>query len=111
MHGLVDGLADVGALWQIQQGSEASLVGEVQDALCLVVSLADLPASAGLLGHVLFSLGKLVIGVPEEDQAKNRDGILGRLQFGVGPKFICGVPKTFFKISVICWHGSQALNC
>jgi hypothetical protein len=60
----------------------------------LVVRLSDLPASAGLLRHLLFSLGKLVISVAEEDQPENRDRILRRLQLGVGSQFVGGVPQT-----------------
>ena len=106
-HGRVDGLADIGALWEIEQSCEPSFFGEVQDALSLIVGLPDLAATGGLLRHLLFSLGKLVIGVAEEDQPENRDRILGRLQLGVRPEFVGGVPETFLKIRVVCWHGSQ----
>ena len=86
---------------------EPGLLGEVEDALCLVVGLADLAATAALLSQLLLGLGELVVGVPEEDEPQNRDRILGRLQLGVRPEFVGGVPQTFFKISMICWHGGQ----
>ena len=59
---------------------------------------------AGTLRHFLLGLGKLVIGVTEKDQPQNWDGILGRLQLGVGSEFIRSVPEAFFKVSVICGH-------
>ena len=49
LHGLVDGLADVGAFGQVQQVGEPGLFGEVEDALSLIVGLADLAATAALL--------------------------------------------------------------
>jgi hypothetical protein len=106
LHGLVDGLADVRAFRQIQQRSESRLFGDVEDTLRLVVRLADLAATAGLLRHLLLGLGELVVGVAEEDEAQNRDRILRRLKLGVRPKFVGSFPKALFKISVICWHGS-----
>jgi hypothetical protein len=54
-HCLVDGLADVAAIRQIQQVPEPSLLGNVQDTLCLIVRLADPPAAARLL--VAISIG------------------------------------------------------
>ena len=62
----------------------------------------DLAPSAALLRHLFLGLSKLVIGVAEEDQAKNRDGIFRRL--GVGTKFVRSVPQTFLQIRVIRRH-------
>ena len=64
----------------------------------------DLAPSAALLRHLFLGLSKLVIGVAEEDQPENRDGIFGRLQLGVGTKFVRSVPQTFLQIRVIRRH-------
>ena len=44
-HRVVDGLAEVVALLQLQEVREPGLLGQVEDALGLVVGLADLPAA------------------------------------------------------------------
>ena len=75
---------------------------QVQDALRLIVGLADGAASGSLAGELRFGLGELVVGVAQEDQAEHRDGILRRLQFGVGPEFVGGSPQAFFEFGV-CW--------
>jgi len=78
----------------------------------LVVGLTDLPASAGFLGHPLLGLSKLVIGVPEEDQPEDWDGIFRRLQLGVGSQFVGCVPQPLLKVRVIRWHDFEIdLDC
>lgn len=51
-----------------------------------------------------------MIGIAEEDQSQNGDRILGRLELGVGTKFVGGIPEAFFEISVThpeVWAGRQ----
>jgi hypothetical protein len=47
-----------------------------------------------LLSQLLLGQGELVVGIPEEDEPQNGDGILRRLQLRVRPEVVCGVPKT-----------------
>ena len=54
------------AFRQIQRIPEPSRFGEVENALCLVFGLADLPTSAALLGYIGLGPGKLVIGGDRE---------------------------------------------
>jgi hypothetical protein len=61
------------AFRQIQRRPEPSRFGEVENALCLVFGLANLPASATLRRHLCLGLGKPVIGKASEQPA--RDGI------------------------------------
>ena len=105
LHRLVDGLADVGAFRQIQQGGEPGCFRQVKNALRLIVRLANRSPSGALAGELAFGLGELVIGVAQEDQAENRDGVLGRLQFGVRPEFIGGSPQALFEFGSVGWHG------
>jgi hypothetical protein len=58
-----------------------------------------------LTGELGLGLREFVVGVSQEDEAKDRDGILGRLQLGVGPEFIGGCPQAFFKFGMVRWHG------
>lgn len=92
-------------IWQV---AEPGLLGEIQNALCLVIRFADLSASAGLR-HFLLGLSELVVCVAKEDQPENRDGILRRFQFGVRPQFVGGIPEAFFKISMIRRHVGQVI--
>ena len=93
LHGVVDGLADVGAFGEVEEVGETGARGDVEDALGLVVGLADAAASGGLGGQGLLGLGELVAGVAEEDEAEDGDGVLGGLQLGVGPELVGGVPE------------------
>src|SRR6266536_2026425 len=74
-HRIVDGLADVRTFRQLQQLREPGRFRQVQDALRVIVGLANASASSAPAGELGFSLCKLVVGVAKEDQAENRDGI------------------------------------
>jgi len=63
---LVDAVPISVAFRQIQRIPEPSRFGEVENALCLVFGLADLPTSAALLGYIGLGPGKLVIGGDRE---------------------------------------------
>ena len=77
-HGLVQGLADVGVLGQVQQRLEPGLLGQVQRAYGLVIVGPDRTSSrAG--AHGLGSLGEPIVGIPQEDEPQHRRGVLRRL--------------------------------
>ena len=69
------------------------LLGEVEDALGLVVGLADLAAAGALARQLGLGLGEPAVGELEEDQPQDRDGVLGRLEVGVGPQLVRRLPQ------------------
>lgn len=83
---------------------ESGGLGDEEDALGLIVGLADFPASGALLGQLLLGLGELVVGIPKKDETKNRDGILRRLEFRVRPEVVGGFPETLFEFGMIICH-------
>jgi len=103
-NGLVDGLADIRALRQVQQVREPGAVGDVKDALRLIISLANLAATGALLTEPPLCLRELLVGIPQEDEPQNRDRILGRFEFGIRPEVVCSVPKTLFQFRVVIGH-------
>lgn len=56
---------------------ESGGLGDEEDALGLIVGLTDLAASGDLLSQLLLGQGELVVGIPEEDEPQNGDGVLG----------------------------------
>jgi hypothetical protein len=50
-------------------------------------------------------LREFVIGVSQEDETEDRDGIFGGFQLRVGPEFISGSPQASFKFGMVRWHG------
>ncbi len=44
------------------------------------------------------------ISKAKEDQPEHGNGVLGRLQFGVGPEFVSGSPEALFQFGVVGWH-------
>ena len=47
---------------------------------------------------------ELVVGVAQEDQPQHRDGVLRRLQLGVGPQLVGRVPQALLDVGVIAGH-------
>ena len=95
-HRIVDGLADVGAFRQLKQIREPGALGQVENTASLIVSFANRAASASLACELCLSCCKLVVGVSEEDQAEDGNGVFRRFQFGVGPEFVGGSPQALF---------------
>ena len=91
-HGLVQGLADVGILGQVEQRLEPGLLGQVQRAYSLVVVGPDRTSSRAR-AHGLGGLGEPLVGIPQEDEPQHGRGVLRRLQPRVGPKLVCRLPK------------------
>jgi hypothetical protein len=75
LHGVVDGFADVGAFGKLLEVTEAGGFGEVEDALGLIVGFADGAAAGGLGGEAGFGEVEFVVGVAEEDEAEDGDGV------------------------------------
>jgi hypothetical protein len=105
LHRIVDGFADVGTLRQLQQVREPCGFRQVQDSTGLIIRLPNRSPPTALTGELGLGLSELVIGVSQEDEAKDRDGIFGGFQLRVGPKFISGAPQAFFKFGMVRWHG------
>ena len=59
-----------------------------------------------------FPLGQreLMVGVAQEDQAQDGDGILGGFELGVGAQLIGGVPKAFFDFGDVGGHAASWLR-
>ena len=45
-----------------------------------------------------------MIRLAKEDQAKHGNGVLGRLQFGVGAEFVSRPPEALFQFGGVGWH-------
>jgi hypothetical protein len=105
LHGVVDGLADVGAFGQVEERGEAGFVGEIENALGLVVGFGDGAAAGFLGGQPGFGLGESEIGVAEEDQAEDGDGVFGGFELRVGAEFVGGAPEGLFEVGVVSGHG------
>jgi len=90
----------------MEEVGETGARGDEEDALGLVVGLADAAASGGLGGQGFLGLGELVAGVAEEDEAEDGDGVFGGLQLGVGPELVGGVPEALFQVVVIGRHAA-----
>ena len=116
-HGVVDGRADVGALGQLDQGREARRLGQVEHPLGLVVRRADLAPSAACALQFLRRRLELVVGIAQEDQPQDRDGVFRGLQLGVGPQLVRRVPQAGFDIVAVMIHNfsvepfSIAIQC
>ncbi len=103
-HGGVDGLADVGGFGKLEEGGETGVVGQIEDALSLVVGFADFAAAGGLGGEFRLGEGEFVVGVAEEDEAEDGDGVFGGFEFGVGAEFVGGAPEAFFEFGGVGGH-------
>jgi hypothetical protein len=90
LHGVVDGFADVGAFGELLEVREAGGFGEVEDALGLIVGFTDGAAAGGLGGEARFGEVEFVVGVAEEDEAEDGDGVFGGFEFGVGAEIVGG---------------------
>ncbi len=70
----------------------------------MVVRLSNAAAAGGFPRKLLLGSSEAVIGVSEEDQPEYGNRILRLLEFGVGAKFVGGVPESFLDFVVIGRH-------
>ena len=105
-HGLVDGLADVGLLRQVEQRFEPGVFGQVQRSSGLVVLGPGRPAR-GPSPHCRGGLSEPLVRIPQEDQAQYGSGILGRLQTRVGAKLVRGLPELALQFTKIRRHAGS----
>ena len=103
-HGVVQLRADVRALRQAEEEIEARVRREVDDAFGGVgFGVIDARAAAGAGGlflQLLAALGEADFGEAEEDEAKNRAGVLLRSEAGIGAELIGGLPETFLQLVI-----------
>ncbi|XXY27555.1 hypothetical protein WMF15_45335 [Sorangium sp. So ce233] len=97
LHRVIERLADVGPLGELEEAAEAGLLRDEEDTLGVVVVLADAAAAAGR-GELLLGLGEAVVGVLQEDQREDRRRVLGRLEGGVGPELVGGGPEALLEV-------------
>ena len=82
-----------------------ALSGRREDTFGLVIALADGAASGALSGEAGLGLGEFVVGVAQKDEAEDGDGVLGRLQLGIGAELVGGSPEAFFEFGGVGGHG------
>ena len=80
---------------------EPCFVGQVHDALGLVVHLTHCAAGGFLFCRHLFGPDELHVGKPEKNHPQDRHGIFGSFQGAVGAEFIRRIPESFFEGSAI----------
>jgi hypothetical protein len=88
---------------------EPGALWKVENTLGLVVGLANLAPACARLYKLLLSLGEFVVSVAKENKTEYRDGVFGRLQFGVGAHFIDRVSQASFDFVVVSWHVRRRL--
>jgi hypothetical protein len=110
LHGIVDGLADLGALRQRRQCLEARLLWKVDGGLALETEADQLLALRGRhLGRNVSSdlrqiILEAVVGMAQKDQAEHRHRIFGGGEFGIGAQLIGGLPELFFQMMQMGRH-------
>ena len=96
-HGLIDGLADVRSFRQPQDMVESCWRRQVKDAIGLIggriVHAGATPSPSRLFLQHSQLREKANLGKPQEDQAENGLGILGRGETRVRPKFVSRRPE------------------
>ena len=107
-HGLVQGLADVGVLGQVEQRLEPGLLGQVQRACGLVVVGSDRTAGRAR-AHGLGGLGEPLVGIPQKDEPQHRRGVLRRLQPRVSPELVRRLPQFVLQFTKIRRHARPFL--
>jgi hypothetical protein len=96
-HGVIDGLADLGAFGEAEEMGEAGVVGQEDDTGGVEVGGADFASGAGLGFQVFGDGGEADIGVAEEDEAEDGGRVFGGFEGGTGPELVGGVPEGFLK--------------
>ena len=111
-HRLLEGLGDVLARWKAQQIVVAGVIGEIEPAL-FDGDVRDGLFPAGALEFPEFRQNRgfvaaiVVIGEFEEDQPQHGDGILARLQVGIGAEVVGGPPEVVFELfELVAGHGA-----
>ena len=110
LHRIVDSLPDVGILGQGQQRREPRRFRKVHHPPSLIVFLTNRPPSRTRFLQLSIHGRKLMVGVPEEDQSKDRDRIFRRLEIRVRPEMIRTRPQPPLDLAIIIRHRIQARN-
>ena len=93
LHGLVDRLAEVRSLGQLDQRRQSGGLRHVEDRPGLVVVRRGRVARRGAGLDLWADLLEPLLGVGEEDQSEHRAAVLGRPQARVGPHLVGGLPQ------------------
>jgi hypothetical protein len=103
-HGVVDSLPQVGSLGQREKVGESCRLGEVDDALCVVVRWTDsAPRRSFRLDGCAGGL-ELRVGEAKKDEPENGRAVLRRLQAGVGPQLVCRIPESPLQLGEVRRH-------
>ena len=79
---------------------EPRLIRQIDDARGMEIRGADLPPRSGLRLDFLLHRREADIRIAQEDQAEDGGRIFGRLEGGVGPELVGGVPELPFEFGV-----------
>jgi hypothetical protein len=85
---------------------EKRAAGRREDASGLVIGLADGAAARALGFEDGFGEGEFMVGVAEEDEAEDGDGIFGGFEFGLGAEFVGGSPEALFEFGGVSGRGA-----
>ena len=91
----------------------AAPMGISEDALCLVVVLADRAATstARLASELLLSVNEPRIGISQEDEAEHRHRVFGRFEARVRPEFVGRGPEAAFDLPIGSCHPILSVPC
>ncbi len=100
-HRLVDRLAGIASLWQMQELVEAGVGREIEHPFGIVGGWIVHTGATARGGCGLFQrrspFGEASVGEAQEDEAEDRGGVLRRGQAAIGTKLVRGGPQAIFQ--------------
>lgn len=99
-HRFIDGLADIRAFRQAEQMGEARVIRQIDDARRMEICRSDFPPRSSLRFQLLFHRRETHIRIAQENQTEDGGRVFGRLERGIRPELVGGVPKGFLESGV-----------